>query len=77
MLENLSAVVGLAMHDDLLMRAKKGARVAEAEREWQRRRCGERGRSYRDAVAKLLVALAARIAPTVALPHPDTPALAQ
>jgi hypothetical protein len=66
MLENLSAVVGLAMHDDLLMRAKKDARVAEAEREWQRQRRGQRGRSYRQAVAKALIGLAVRIAPSVA-----------
>ncbi len=32
---------------------------------------------YRVTVAKTLVALAARIAPTVSLPSPTTPALAQ
>jgi hypothetical protein len=76
MFENLSEFVGYAMHDDLLMRAKKDAHVAEAEREWQRQRCGERGRPYREAVAKMLVALAARIAPTVGLPNLGTPARA-
>jgi hypothetical protein len=66
MLENMSAVVGLAMHDDLLMRATKDARVAAAEREWQWQQRGERGRWYREAVAKMLVGLAVRIAPSVA-----------
>lgn len=75
MFENLSAFVGYAMHDDLLLRAKTDARAAEAARMLKRQATPRR--LYREAVARALVALAARIAPTVAAPDPGTPALAQ
>jgi hypothetical protein len=65
MLENLSEFVGYAMHDDLLMHRKQDARVAAARRAWQEQRRGEQGRSYREVVAKMLIGLATRIAPSV------------
>jgi hypothetical protein len=66
MLENLSAVVGLAMHDDLLMRPKKDARVAEAEREWQRSAARTvRRPGSRVVLAQWLIALATRLAPAM------------
>jgi hypothetical protein len=65
MLENLSAFVGYAMHDDLLLHRTQDARVAEAQRAWQEQRRGERHRSYREVVAQALIRLATRLAPTV------------
>jgi hypothetical protein len=65
MIENLSEFVGYAMHDDLLMHRKQDARVAEPQRALQEQRRGERGKSYRQAVAMALVSLATRIAPNV------------
>jgi hypothetical protein len=65
MLENLSAVVGYAMHDDLLMRRKQDARVAEAHQALREQRREGQRRSHREAFAKALIALAIRLAPTL------------
>ncbi len=68
MFESMAGCVGCAMHDDLMMRPKTDARVAEAMREWKRQQRAMPRRSYREALAKALVALAARLAP----PMPTT-----
>jgi hypothetical protein len=70
MFENMAEFVGYAMHDDLMLRTKRDARAAEAARELKRRATPRR--SYRHAVARALVAVAARIAPTVATPNTGT-----
>jgi hypothetical protein len=74
MFENMSEFVGYAMHDDLLLRARRDARATEAAQEMARH--GTR-RSHREAVARLLVMLATRIAPSGAAPSPGTRVLAQ
>ncbi len=67
MFENMAGPVGFAMHEDRLARAAKEMRLAEAKQGKQ-----ARGRAtkheYRQALATWLIALAARIAPSVPLP---------
>lgn len=75
MFEYMDRFVGYAMHDDLMMRTKTDVQVAEAARVLKRQAMPRR--SYRASVARALVALATRIAPTVAAPNPSTPALVQ
>lgn len=77
MLENMARAVGFAMHADRLAKAAGNLRLHEAEAASKQQRRGSAGRSHRAAVATLLIALAARIAPTVARPHTSTPALGQ
>ena len=66
MLENMTGAVGFAMHEDRLATAAKNLRLIEAEQA----RAG-RGAHSRDSVsvviAKALVALATRIAPSVTM----------
>jgi Arc/MetJ-type ribon-helix-helix transcriptional regulator len=64
MFENLSEFVGYAMHDDLL-RTRKGAHAVEAARMLKERRRGSMRSSYREAMARALVAMATRLAPSV------------
>jgi hypothetical protein len=61
--ENLSACVGYAMHDDLLLHRKQDARGAEAQRAWQEHQRGRQRPSAREAVATALIGVATRIAP--------------
>jgi hypothetical protein len=68
MLENMAGAVGFAMHEDRLARAAKNMRLAEAEQGRARRQTRVR-RSVRVALAKTLLALAARLAPPVSAPE--------
>ncbi len=70
MFENMAGPVGLAMHEDRLAQVAKNMRRVEAE---QGRRAAAKG-GYRQVMATALSALAARIAPSVALPGGYTPA---
>jgi hypothetical protein len=63
--ENLSEIVGLAMHDDLLMRPRYDARVAEAHRELRRQRRGKVATPYREWLARVLCSIADWLAPRV------------
>jgi hypothetical protein len=75
MFENMSEFVGYAMHDDLMLRAKRDARatgvvpVVSWHCMWWE--------SCREAVARLLVMLATRIAPSSGGASPGTRVLAQ
>ncbi|MDQ2786519.1 MAG: hypothetical protein M3Y58_16125 [Chloroflexota bacterium] len=66
MFDNMIGAVGFAMHEDRLAKAAKNLRRAEATR-------GRQGLSgavqmrYREEIAAALVALATRIAPSLAL----------
>jgi hypothetical protein len=73
MFENMAGAVGFAMHEDRLAQATKNLRLAEAK---QARR-GVTGGGYQKVVAMALSALAARIAPSVALPGGQTPAVSR
>jgi hypothetical protein len=75
MFENMASFVGFAMHDDLMMRTKRDARVAEAMRELARQATPRR--THREAVAQALVLLATRIAPSAAVPTTGPHLLAQ
>ncbi len=77
MLENMAGAVGFAMHADRLAKAAGNLRLQEAEAASKQQRRGVAGGPHRAAVATLLIALAAWIAPTVAQPHTSTPALGQ
>jgi hypothetical protein len=77
MLENMSGFVGYAMHEDRLRQTVTNARSAEASKRYEQRRAHISRRLFREVVARSLVALATRIAPTVTVPDPGTPALAQ
>jgi hypothetical protein len=77
MLENMAGAVGFAMHAERLARAAHNLRLQEAEAATGQQRRGSAGGSHRAAVATLLIALAARIAPTVARPSTGIPALGQ
>lgn len=68
---------GDALHTDRLQRATWTMRVCEAERLNKAAQSVRRQRRYREAVARTLVALAMRIAPTVTQPNSCTPMLAQ
>jgi hypothetical protein len=76
MFDNLTGTVGTLMHEDRLAKATQNLRIMEAEAASKRQRRSA-GAAYRAAIAKSLVTLAARIAPTVAVPNPSTPALVQ
>lgn len=51
--------------------------VERAMAVWRQERAARRTGQWRGAVAGALIALASRIAPTVTVPPPSTPALAQ
>ena len=57
-------------------RITKPTEVEQAAMAWRAQRAMRRTPPYRAAIAKMLLALATRIAPTVAVPNPSTPALA-
>lgn len=76
MLENMSGFVGDALREDRLRQSVTNARSAEAGKGHTQRQARMPRQSRRAVVARALVALAARIAPTVALPDPGTHALA-
>jgi hypothetical protein len=65
MFENMSEFVGYAMHDDLLLRARKDARVTEAQRGLQRQRRSKPPSWYRRTLARALVSVADWLAPSV------------
>jgi hypothetical protein len=74
MFENMTGAVGFAMHEDRLAQATRNLRIMEAEATASKSRRSA-GTTYRAAVAKSLTALAARIAPTVALANAGSAAL--
>jgi hypothetical protein len=76
MFDNMTGAVGFAMHEDRLAQAERNQRLLEAEAtaKGQRRHAGA---AYRVVLAQCLIALAARIAPTVTLPTMRTRAVAQ
>jgi hypothetical protein len=64
MLESMTDVLATTVYDDRLAQAESNRRLIEAQQAAQGRRA--RGqRSYREAVAGMLTALAARLAPNV------------
>lgn len=73
MFDNLTGAVGFAMHEDRLATAARNLRLREAERAQPPSR-GKIGAAYRATIAQGLMALATRVAPTVA--RPDTGTLA-
>jgi hypothetical protein len=73
---SMTGAVGFAMHEERLAQASRNVRLSEAEQA----RTGERPRRAcvsRDLIAQGLVAMAARIAPTVTKPRTGTGALAR
>jgi hypothetical protein len=64
MFDNMTGAVGFAMHEDRLARATKNLRLIEAEQAREGQRARVRG-SVSMALAKGLVALATRLAPSV------------
>jgi hypothetical protein len=72
MLENMAGAVGFAMHEERLARVVKNMRLTEAERVRP-----ARAGSYRASLARALVTLAARVAPTARLSITGAPTLAQ
>jgi hypothetical protein len=77
MLENMSGFVGYAMHADRLRQTVISARSAEAGKGHEQRQAHIPRQTCREVVARALVALATRIAPTVALPDPSIRVLAR
>ena len=77
MLENMSGFVGYAMHEERLRQTATQARSAAAGKCHKQRHAPMPRQKGRAVVARVLVALATRIAPAAALPDPGTPALAQ
>ncbi len=75
MLENMAGAVGFAMHEERLARAAHNMLLIEAKQAATGQRASDR--SYRASLARALVALAARVAPTARQANPGTPALAQ
>lgn len=73
MFDNMTGAVGFAMHEDRLATAARNLRLREAERGRPPSR-DKIGAACRATVAQGLLALATRIAPTVA--RPDTGTLA-
>jgi hypothetical protein len=76
MFENLTGFVGDAIHADRLRQTATHVRRAEAKRVREQQREAAPHRSWRISVARVLVALAVQIAPTVTLPGPTTRTLA-
>ena len=74
---SMIGAVGFAMHEDRLATATQNLRLTEAEAATRRQRVPLVGERYRVAMAKRLIALATRIAPSIAVPNASTPALAQ
>jgi hypothetical protein len=62
--DNMTGAVGFAMHEERLAKATRNLRLAEAEQMAKRQREDGR-RTYRATIARALVVLAARIAPSV------------
>lgn len=71
MFDNMTGAVGFAMHEDRLARATTNRRVSEAVQATAAMR-GRRWVSVRAGSAKGLLAVAARIAPAVTMPHSRT-----
>jgi hypothetical protein len=63
MYENMSGPVGFAMHEDRLARAMKNVQVAEAVAARKSRSVTPRGWTYREPIAKALIALAIWLTP--------------
>lgn len=76
MFDNMTGVVGFAMHEHRLATAARHRRLREAERARPPSR-GKIGAACRAMISQGLLALATRIGPTVATPNPRTPALSQ
>lgn len=66
MFENMTVAVAFAMHEDRQAMAKRNLRLTEAERATKGRRASER-RFGREAIAKGLMTLAGRLAPSIAM----------
>lgn len=64
MFENMSEFVGYARHDDQMMRTATRMRLAEAMAMRKPQLVRTRARTYRVGIAKALIALATRIAPS-------------
>jgi hypothetical protein len=75
MLENLAGAVGFAMHEERLARAAHNVRLIEAKRAATGQRAIDG--SYRASLARALVALAVRLAPTVSQSNPGIAVMAQ
>ena len=76
MFDNMTGVVGFAMHADRLATAARHRQLREAERARPPSR-GTIGAACRATMAQGLTAVATRIAPTVARPETGTLAPAQ
>jgi hypothetical protein len=76
MFDNMTGVVGFAMHEDRLATAARNLRLQEAERARPPSR-DKIGAACRATLARGLTALATRIAPTVARPETGTLARAR
>ncbi len=75
MLENMAGAVGFAMHEERLARAAHNVRLIEAKQAATGQRAIDG--SYRALLARALVALAVRVAPTGRQSNPGIAALAQ
>jgi hypothetical protein len=64
MFDNMTGAVGFAMHEDRLARAAKNLRLIEAEQASGGQRAHVRG-SASVVIAKALIAVATRLAPSV------------
>ena len=76
MFDNMTGFVGYAMHEDRLRHTVTNARRTEVKRVRMQLRESAPHPSWRASVARVLIALATRIAPTVAA-NPGTRALAR
>jgi hypothetical protein len=78
MIDNsMTGAVGFAMHADRLAKATRNLRLMEAEAATQRQQVPSVGERYRVVMAKLLIAMATRLAPTVIASPRSTRSLAQ
>jgi hypothetical protein len=76
MFENMSGIVGDAMYAERLRQSVMHARCAEAGKRKMHRQARIPPQLYREATARALIAIAIRIAPSVAAQNPGAPALA-
>jgi hypothetical protein len=76
MFDNMTGTVGFAMHEDRLAKATRNLRVMEAEAATKRRQVPSVGERYRVVMARLMIAVATRLAPAVIASPRSTRALA-
>ncbi len=76
MFDNMAGAVGFAMHADRLARAAHNGRLAEAEQGSARVR-QTIDELVRVSLARALVTLATRVAPTITVPDAKIPTLAR